>query len=68
MPSPIIVLKTKTGYACFPYLGELPLVNFADASCFSELHNAYGTNAPGTLFGELKEHFEPSQPSVAGEK
>ncbi len=68
MSSPLIVLKTKTGYAFFPYLGELPLVNFADASCFSELTSTYGSNSPDTLFGALKAHFEPVQAHDAGEK
>lgn len=68
MTSPLIVLKTKTGYAFFPYLGDMPLVNFTDASCFSELTNTYGSNSRDTLFGALKEHFEPTLPRAAGAK
>lgn len=67
MTSPLIVIKTRNGYAFIPYIGDMPQVNLADASCFSALSGSYGSyNSPDTLFGALKEYFEPIQ-AKAGE-
>lgn len=58
--TPLIIVKTRKGYAVVPYLGEMPTINLGDIEVFEGLTGRYGGFTDGVI-GALREHFEPPE-------
>lgn len=59
--TPILIIKTKSGFALVEYTGQLPAINLADLECFDALGGNYMHDG---LLDAVRKHFTPPPSEV----
>ena len=54
--TPLLIVKTKAGFALVEYTGTLPVIDLSEVECFESLGGRYSS---GGVLDAVKDHFTP---------